>query len=205
MPKGKYTPFTPAQEQFIKDNYLSIAVKPLGQLVGASFGRITNFLQKHNLVIPPEIVQQRRHSQRFKKGTISHNKGKKLHEFMSPESIERFKKNQFKKGHTPHNNAYNGKIVTKLDGYKYIRIARGNWQLLHRVIWEQHHGPIPPDNILTFKDGNPANITLENLQLSCRIENMLLNCKYKNPAELIPSLVLVNKLKTKLKTLNHGK
>ena len=35
---------------------------------------------------------------------------------------------------------------------------------LHRVIWEDAHGPIPWDCVIHHEDGNPLNNNLENLQ-----------------------------------------
>lgn len=37
-------------------------------------------------------------------------------------------------------------------------------QLLHRVIWEYHNGPIPRDGIIHHIDGNPLNNAPENLE-----------------------------------------
>ncbi len=47
----------------------------------------------------------------------------------------------------------------------YLRAWRGGKRLLaHRIIWEEHHGPIPDGHLIHHIDGNPRNNTLENLQ-----------------------------------------
>ncbi len=37
--------------------------------------------------------------------------------------------------------------------------------LLHRRLWIEHHGPIPPGNTICFKDGNRKNCSIENLEM----------------------------------------
>lgn len=206
MPRGKYTPFTPQQLQFIQDNYLIMPVKILGKQVNASHGRIMNHLQRNNMHLPADLIEQRKRDSHLKKGHVPFNKGKKITDFLSSESIESHKKTRFKKGNIPHNTNKHGDgaITMRADGYRYIRIKKGVWVLYHRWLWEQYNGPIPPDAIVVFKDGHPSNTVIHNLELQCRVENMLRNTKYKLPDELIPSQVLVNKINNKIKKLNHG-
>lgn len=40
--------------------------------------------------------------------------------------------------------------------------------LLHRVIWEQRHGPLPDDGVVRFLDGNPNNHDPDNLGMFTR-------------------------------------
>jgi HNH endonuclease len=41
---------------------------------------------------------------------------------------------------------------------------------LHRVLWEERYGKVPEGKILAFKDGNPLNCVLENIELTTRDE-----------------------------------
>lgn len=50
-------------------------------------------------------------------------------------------------------------------GYKYYRNAK--------IIWEMHHGAIPEDKLLRFKDGNDFNLLISNLELQTRREKGL--------------------------------
>jgi hypothetical protein len=43
--------------------------------------------------------------------------------------------------------------------------------VLHRVLWEEHNGPIPKGKILIFKDGNRANVAMWNLELTTYAES----------------------------------
>lgn len=38
-----------------------------------------------------------------------------------------------------------------------------NWKLKHHIIWEKHHGPIPPGCKVIFLDGDRNNFNIENL------------------------------------------
>jgi DNA-binding PadR family transcriptional regulator len=205
MPKGYYTPFTPEEEQYIKDHYLDMTVKQLRCKLNCGWQRITRFLDKHGLAIPPELVEQRRKMSQIKPGNVPFNKGLKMSEYASPEAIERSKKGWFKPGHKPHNTKADGVISIRPDTdgreYKYIRISEGHWELYHRVLWEQERGAIPDDMIVAFKDNDSMNVTIDNLELISRTENMYRNSKHQYPREIIPSLVLTKKLERKLKQL----
>lgn len=208
MAKGKFTPFTKAQEAYIKQEYLNLPVKRLAADVNATYGRIMRFLKKHNLVIPPEIIEQRKRDSQRKKGSVPFNKGKKQTDYMTPEQIANSKQHRYKKGNLPHNTLHDGKIVERCDSsgrsYKYIRISKGVWELYQRVVWELAHGPIPEDHIVTFIDENSLNTNLDNLELITRSENMLRNSKHDYPEEIIPSMVLRKKLEDKINTLQDG-
>jgi len=109
---------------------------------------------------------------RFKQGLIPENKGKKQTEFMSPEAIERTKATRFKKGDIPRNIKQTGyERIDSKDGYIYIKTEDG-FKLKHRVVWEQHHGTIPPGHNIQFKDGNILNCTIENLYMISRSEQL---------------------------------
>lgn len=210
MAKGHFTPFTEEQETAIKKDYLIKPVKRLAFEANCSYGRIIRFLKKNELVIPAALILKRKLDSQKKKGDIPFNKGKKQSEYMSPEAIEKSVHTRFKKGQEPHNvnKTGNGAVVIRKDkagrNYKYIRLAKGYWDLHHRIVWEESHGKIPKNHIVVFKDENPENTTLENLELITMAENMYRNSVHDYPKEIIPSMVLNKKLETLLKKLENG-
>lgn len=128
---------------------------------------------------------------RFSKGHLPANKGKQM-----PEAVyEKAKLTMFKKGNQPHNTKYNGHERISKDGYLEIRIELGKYVLKHRHVWEQSKGKIPNGYIIVFKDRNPMNIALDNLELITKKENMLRNTLHRFPTELKSTIRLVNKLK----------
>ena len=96
MGKGIFKPFTESEEQYIRDNYLDISYKQLAKAVKCTHGRIKRFLNRNGLIVPDHIVEERRKSYQFKKGHDPHNKGRKVHTWMSPDGIDKSKETQFK-------------------------------------------------------------------------------------------------------------
>lgn len=141
---------------------------------------------------------------RFKKGNVAFNKGKKQHEFMSQEAIERTKTTRFKKGNKPHNTKEcDGTIVIRNEkgrNYQWIRISLGYWRELHRVIWEQHNGPIPEGYNIQFKDKNTLNCVIENLYMVDRKNQMIENTIHRYPTEIKKAIRTLGKLKRKIKS-----
>lgn len=201
-------PFTDEQEAKVLTEYLKTPIKTLAREMKITEGRIRRYLERNNLTIPKEIVEQRKADSRFKKGEKAHNKGLKQSEYMSPEAIRKTAKTRFKKGNIPHNTRTDGTISIREDKtgrlYKYIRVSKGEWELYHRYLWEKANGPIQEDEIVAFKDGDTNNVTLDNLELISMAENMLRNSRHNYPSEIIPTMVLVNKLENKIKNLQNG-
>lgn len=56
------------------------------------------------------------------------------------------------------------------DGYIVIKI-KGKGYLAHRIIYEMHHGPIPPKMQIDHIDGNPQNDKVDNLRLATSAQN----------------------------------
>jgi len=144
---------------------------------------------------------------RFKKGHCSQNKGKKAEEFMSPEALEKFRKNSFKKGNIPHNTKFDGVVTTRKqkDGYsyKFIRISLKKWLPLHIYVWMQHHGDVPKGYNIVFKDGNYKNCSIKNLECISNAELAERNRFTKYPYELRTSISLRNKINKKIQS--YGK
>lgn len=206
---GNKLVFTPEMDAVLKDNYLEIPVKPLAASMGISAGVVNRRLEALGLVIPKEVIQARKKRNRFKKGQVSHNKGKRQKDFLSPEALKRVRAQYFKKGHEPHNQKEgNGVISIRVDTktqipYKYIRIRPGKWELYQREVWKREKGKIPRGHLISFRDGNSLNCNIENLDCISKAENAVRNMeKYKNyPDSLQQAIKLKNKL---IKNLNKN-
>jgi hypothetical protein len=211
MPRGHYKPLTSAQEAYIKKEYLTKPIKRISNELNISFGRVQRFLDKNNLTIPPDVVLKRKLASQFKANHLPFNKGKKQEEYMSKQAIERTKATRFKPNHVPPNTnkIRNGAVVWRIDkdsskSYQYIRIEKSVWVLYHRHLWQARHGPIPKDQIVIFIDGDTKNVNINNLKLISRRENMYRNSVHEYAKETIPTLLLINELETKLKSLKNG-
>jgi len=120
---------------------------------------------------------------RFKINKPGWNKGKKQKDYMSPEKIERTKATRFKKGQDPHNTVPLGTERISKDGYVEIKIRHlkngeannKNFVSKHRMIYQEHFGPIPENCNVEFIDGNRMNFEPSNFILRSKIENFLKN------------------------------
>lgn len=110
---------------------------------------------------------------RFKKGQKAHNKGTK----MSEEVYSKVSGTMFKKGREPINHKPVGsERIDSKDGYILMKTKDpGVWKLKHRVLWEQHYGPIPKGKCLIFLNGDKTDIRIENLILIDRKVHVRMN------------------------------
>lgn len=194
------------QVQYIKGNYLDIPIKTLASKLGRSQTFVRKVLNDEKLHIPKRIIEARKKASRFKKGQKVFNKGIPRSEWMSKEGIEKCKSTQYKKGNLPENSLYNGAVNLRKDStsgyhYYYVRISKAKWIPFHRHLWEQVYGKIPEGCNIQFKDGNSLNVTLENLYLINKKNQVVINKKggRKIPFELVDTIKLINELKNKIK------
>jgi len=133
---------------------------------------------------------------RFQPGIPPYNKGLKLEDYLSIETIIKIRGTQFKKGNAPANLRPIGSIRIDRDGYSQIKVKAGRmgWMLLHRYTWEQENGPIPENMNIMFADGNRSNCKLENLLLRTKAECMEQNTICRYPAELRRSIRIIKRL-----------
>jgi hypothetical protein len=110
----------------------------------------------------------------FKKGHAPANRGRKQAEWMSGEMIERSAAGRFDTGHVPANYRPVGSERINADGYIEMKVYGGlrGWRAKHRVVWEQHNGPIPAGCNVQFRDGNRRNCVIENLYVISRAEQL---------------------------------
>lgn len=141
---------------------------------------------------------------RFKKGCTPPNKGKK----MPAEVYARCAPTMFKKGNRTHNYKPVGSERVNVDGYVEVKVADpGKWRLKHRVIWEEAHGPIPRGHNVQFRDGNPQNLSLDNLYLISRSEQLRKhNCMMaRYPEELREVIYMKATIKRQITIQNKRK
>lgn len=171
-------------DNYIKKNYLKIPVKTLAKKLGYGDGVIQRRIKMLGLVVPKELIEQRKKASQIQPGSIPVNKGKKIREYMSPDAVKKVLATTFKAGHLPHNAVgfNDGDISIRYDhkkrggkAYKYIRLSLGKWYPLHQYKWELKNGKIPAGHCLWFKDEDSMNTDLKNLELITRAENMKRN------------------------------
>ncbi|MCK5134855.1 MAG: HNH endonuclease [Bacteroidales bacterium] len=198
--------WTPDEDQYMYDYYANESQKEIAKVIGRSVSAIQNRGRTLGLSKSEAYMADSDNLSRFKKGHVSHNKGKKI----SPEQYARCKATMFKPGIIPKNTVPVGTIRErhnyKRDScYLLIKVAEpGEWEHLHRHVWEAENGPIPKKMNLVFKDGNFRNCQLENLELITNDELMRRNTIHNQyPEEVVRTVQLLGALKRRIK--NHEK
>jgi hypothetical protein len=193
------TSFTKAEDDFITANYLLLCEKQLASTMHRSHTGVKGRMKHLGLIVPKELIEQRKKDSQIKPGNISFNKGKKQIEYMSADAIERSKATRFKKGHHIHNKKPLGSQRITKDGYLEIKTQEPNkWEQYHRLIWEETFGPIPKDKIVRFITKDKMNVHPFNLELIDRKINMKNNTIHRYPMEVKQSIRILSKLKKRI-------
>lgn len=141
---------------------------------------------------------------RFKSGQVPSNKGLRRPGW----SPGRMKETQFGKGQMPHNWHPVGHERLTKEGYLQRKMTdTGNtvddYVEVHRLLWEEHHGPIPEGHAVVFRDRDRTNIVLDNLELVSRRELMLRNTSQRWGKEVFEVIQLRGALNRKLRSLSE--
>jgi hypothetical protein len=129
----------------------------------------------------------------FKPGQTSWNKG------MRYVAGGRSAETRFRKGNRPHTWVPVGSYRINGDGYldrKVTDNGRGprDWIGVHRLVWIDANGPVPPGHVVVFKPGRRttelAGITLDALELVTRQELMARNTLHRYPKPIAQAIQL---------------
>ncbi len=77
--------------------------------------------------------------------------------------------------------------------------SRFNWTFVHRLVWEQAHGAVPPGFALVFRNGDRADIRLDNLELITRRDLMRRNSVHNLPKPLKQAVQLLGALNRQIR------
>lgn len=140
---------------------------------------------------------------RFRKGHVPANKGLRRPGY----GPGRMKQTQFRKGSLNGFAARRFKPIGStrtIDGYLYRKVAAvpgpwtRNWKLVHLLLWESLHGPVPPRHAVVFKNGDRTDIRPENLELIHRRDLMARNTVHNLPKPLKQTVQLLGALRRKI-------
>lgn len=190
--------WTEEQIQTLRQLYPNHTNRHIAPLVAHSESAVSVMAFKQGLKKDKEWMRSRSMKTAFRKGHVPANKGKKWDEYLTKEQQQRMKQTTFKKRNVPHNKQPIGHERKAKDGYWMVKVSEPNvFKMKHRVLWEQHHGPIPKGTRIMFIDGNPDNITIENLRAETQAEAFNRCCSLH--VNLPPELRMLTQLKGALK------
>lgn len=200
--KGEKRPWTRLEERLLREWYPDIPTEDIAVLLDRLKGGIYRKAYALKLEKSPEFQAsvlsgrvQRGHqdprmvASRFKKGIVPWNKGG--HYVAGGRSAE----TRFKKGRPAHearNYVPIGTHRLSKDGYLERKVTDDpsifparRWVGVHRLLWEETHGPIPEKHLVCFKPGQFTNVleelTVERLELLSMAENARRNHWSNNP------------------------
>lgn len=75
------------------------------------------------------------------------------------------------------------------DGYLERKINEDmpfqrRWRAVHLIVWEEKNGPLPKGHAIVFRDGDKANLDLDNLELVTRADLMRRNSVHNHGPEI---------------------
>ena len=191
-----------AQKDFLREHYPNHPAADLTKMLNQRFHLKRNVKQVQSAAKRFGIKSGR--DGRFKPGNKPHpNAGPK-----GPNSTS------FTKGRKPHNwHPIGHERWSGNPRYRYLQrkvTDTGNtvadYIEVHRLLWEEHNGPIPENHIVIFRDSNRENIVIENLMLVSRADHSQM-CKmgfYDGVSETKDAALLLVQIHRKRKAILKG-
>ncbi len=199
-------PWTETDIAELKKLYPDNAAKAVAEIIGRSLGAVYGMAKKLNLsksdafyasVESGRTLGQHDTSGCFVQGQKPWNKGKAF------PSRGRSAEMHFKKGRQPHNTKPIGSERLN-DGYLQRKMTNTgyppkDWVPVHRLLWEQHNGPIPNGEVLIFSNGDRTDIRLDNLEVLTRGQLAIRNSIHNYPEELAELMRLQGQVKRQIR------
>lgn len=180
----KHRPWSPEQDAILAELYKQFHRGEIAARMGRTPAAIKCRVSALGLK-KPEGATNAGH---FVRGESPWNKGQPF------TSGGRSTETQFKPGQKPHTwNQIGHERVTK-DGYRQRKmtdtgVTRRDYVFLHHLLWVEHHGPVPDGCAIVFRNGDKADIRIDNLECISRRELMLRNSFHTNYPPEVRKLV----------------
>lgn len=203
-------PWTPEEDELLRrlypDQPTARVAAELGRKIGPVYQRayLLGLRKSDAYLAGPDACRLRKGDGvgkrfQFQKGHVPANKGLRRPGWHRG----RMRETQFQKGGFPVNRDPDyyviGALRVNADGYIDMRVSfeRGaaGWRALHRILWEDAHGPIPEGHVVTFIDGDRLNVELANLQLTSRADLARRNSIHNLPPEIKGAITALGALK----------
>ena len=195
---GKYRKWKKEELEYLREICYGRGYKEIAEMITERFGmecseiRVRNRMNKEHLKTGIET--------KFQKGHTPYNKGVPRPGWRN--------NGTFKKGHISPLRRKIGDERMNRDGYWEVKVDNPSvWKLKHKLIYEQHYGPLPEGGIILFADGNKSNFDIDNLILTTQREMMAMNkhqfCS-KDP-ELTKTGMAIVRLKLAIQDKERGK
>lgn len=94
----------------------------------------------------------------------------------------------------------------KSNNNRKVKVIKVGDRFIHYApyLWQQHHGEIPPNHMIIFKDKNSENCVIENLEMITMKENAKRNSIMHYPEDVRKVIWLGHKIKNIIKKQNKN-
>ncbi|WP_290906292.1 hypothetical protein [Aquabacterium sp.] len=199
------SPFTPEIAEVIELLYPDTLTQELADFIGMPMDRVHAYAAKHGWNKTDSFIRETARARslaadhpmrryRFPEGHVPANKGVKGWDSGGRSHETRFKKGE-RHGVAARRYGPVGKLTINADGYLARKIGETNrgardWEAVHRLVWIEANGPIPPGHLVRFKPGRRTTelekITLDALECITLAENARRNSFRTNyPPEVV--------------------
>ncbi|HEY6612707.1 MAG TPA: HNH endonuclease signature motif containing protein [Pseudomonas sp.] len=182
--------WTAEQDAVLRERFGDTAAPIIAGMVGRSASAVYSRAIMLGLKRPPEVYerlkQERRARARPKPVMPVDADGKRRKPHWVPVGSERISRR--------------GYVFRKVSD---TGIKEVDWQPAHLCLWVEAHGPVPSEHKVVFRDGNPKNLTPENLELITNAEAMRRNSIQRYPKEIRRTAVQLGRFLAKLKRLEQ--
>lgn len=205
--------WTPERDAMLREIYATQPAAECAQALGMTVTQIHYRVAKLGLrksrewiaARQREVMQRLDHGgkkTRFQAGHATWNKG--MHYVAGGKSAE----TRFKAGNRPHSWNPIGHTRIRSDGYMERKTAdtgctRRDYVVIHHLIWRMHGRTIPPGHTLVFRDGDKANLDINNFELITRAELMARNTVHRLPKEAARAVQMLGALRRQINKREH--
>jgi hypothetical protein len=204
--------WTAADDAKLSDLYATAHTREVAIILGCTKAAAERRAQKLGLHKDPEFLRK---FCRLQPGCTPPNKGK--HGQPPPNKglrrpgyfRGRMRETQFKRGSMPWNTLPLWSFRINTDGYLLLKTGKpgpkpnSGWEFVHKIIWEQAHGPLPSWRIarLWWRDGDRTNCALSNLELVPGGEHMARTTLHNFPEPLKKVIILKGALRRRIRRM----
>jgi len=187
-------PWTDDEKDFMRENYPHMTNPEIAEALGRTVAAVARRGNQMGLSKTAET--------RARVNSRNSSKPRRV----SPGS----KRTQFSRGITPHNLlpigaerwSHNGYLVRKIrDTGEWCE----RWAPVHKLLWEEAHGPIPEGHVVAFRDGDKTNVVLENLELRTKKDHMLRYSVWNYPRPLAEAMRMLGQHRRRIREKEEQK
>lgn len=178
--KGSYSrKFPKPIADYIFRNHKGCGPKEMSERLNAEFGteftpnNLKSFYANHHLNSGLDG--------KFQKGHRPASYGKTQEEIIKdPEKLARVRSAWFQKGHeSPTREPVGTERLRVCEGYWWRKVAEPNvWRMRSRLVWEEHNGPLPPNDIIIHLNGDKGDDRIENLALVSKYQHLVMTRRH---------------------------